>query len=355
MPRPPTQVPDQDVDIGKRYASTAELAKAFSRMVSSSTPKPSAPVGPIEPPMPPVSAIKLPPESVLPLSVSIEPLTGFTTSSKGVGLLRKLSLYFAYLKSVYSRLEMMSSRPGWDMVTEELFGVTSPDEFLGHSAYDVPAHDSLGHFPLFRDTKYREYFDGCVGNPKESFSIDYNSRVLKLGMRIPRQFTRAHSSPGEATRHRLDQDPAFPRPGEKIKLRVCRIPFFPFYFDKINSRVASIMEEGSREMLRMRYISLQTNSNNQQWYTYTYEAVVIRTYSHRDASCAVDIRITDDTALSKIMAVQVMREEFSMDVTSLFLDLARYDERTGGRYTLALISYIKATWLPALSRWLQES
>lgn len=309
------------------------------------------------------SSLSLPPLSVFPPTLRLEPLRTSPIASRGIGLLRKLSIYSTYLRGIYEAYELNSGRPVWSVVTQELFGTTSKDEFIGYGRFSVPGHDSLGQFPLFRDEQGREYFDGAIGG-QEDITISCAFGNITMAMRVPRSVTRAHNATVVSHAKSPDQDPAFPQPGEKLKLKIAFIPFLPFYYNRDVQTISSIREEEKRdnnhhiipppdELFNTRYVTLQTNITKHRWYDTVIEAEVVSSDSHRNASCGVELKVASDPHITRVFSVQVMREEWCINVKELFIDLIKFDKT--GLLTLAVIDYIKTKWLPAVGRWRKDT
>lgn len=309
----------------------ADEEDVFSRRLMSSLPVQQ----PQERVAEPSTAILIPPRSVLPRTFTLyKPVNSLvmTDGNPGdfVGLLRRMSLYQTYLYECYKHLESWGYLPEWSTILNKLYGrAKNRDDFLGFGKNGLPNHDQMGLFPIFVDSRGREYFE----------MPDHDGLVYM--MRIPRHETKKH--------YELD----FPQPNDKVALRPLGIPMFPFFWDSLTGDVRSISE--SQTLFRARVSTLAIHENTNRIYGKTLKVRIANTESFRDASCLVKIDPLDRIEFNYVFhPIQVLREEWNLNIVDLFKATANRAYNVDPVRLMQFVSYLQSTWLDAQQRWVRE-
>jgi hypothetical protein len=244
-----------------------------------------------------------------------------------VGLLRRLSLYSTYLTECYRYLESWNYSPEWNPALSRLYGrAQNRDDFLGFGKNGLPNHDQMGLFPMFVDSKGREYFEVP------------DREGLAYTMRIPRHQTRAN------------RDLDFPQPYEKIVLRPCGVPVFGFFWDDSSRDIRSISE--SQELFRIRVGTLANFESASKIYGQAIRATLIDTEGFRDASCLVRIEPHDEREFSQAFRpLQVLREEWNINITDMIKKIKDQSYRLDHVRVQHFFAYMQTEWAHAQKKW----
>lgn len=313
-------------------------------------------------------SIPMPPITVMPNSFSLVQFDSTETPGKpfrlamethgdAVGLLRRLSVYPSYLNYLSQKFfSAFSAYSDWALVQEKLLGTKSKDEFLGYGSHRIPNHDQLGWFPMFEDAQGRQYFEHAITNntqPRKWLSDQKppghdQETTVSFVVRIPRHKTRKTNANFHGSRQ---DDMDFPQPGETLTLRLCGLPFFPFYpaMTFAGPDVRSIREEGTGQLLDTRYAQMVRLESATSIYQKRIQVKVASTDNHIDAVCSVNLEIINDQFRNVYVPAQVLREEWSINITDLFVALASH--RTDAKRMVGFCDFIHNYWLHTMAKW----
>lgn len=259
-----------------------------------------------------------------------------------VGLLNRLSLYPSYLLHMYQRLQERCSSDQWNSVVTRLFGqAKNRDHFLGYGRRKIPGHDQMGLFPMFVDQHGREYFEVPSTNGTE-FTV-----------RIPRHLTRRQNARLYTP---VKDEIQFPDPNEEVVLSPCGLPLFPFYWDSMKNDVRSISEASATNdgLFAKRVQAMVSFEMDSKIYLRSALVRIVEASEHREASCLV--RIDHGTNASAFMnlflPLQVMREEWNLNVSDLFGSLDRM--YVSVKNVSDFCAYLQSTWVAEAAKWVKE-